>query len=498
MINQALEKDAQEKRKKQEEERAKATAAKEAEAAKNAATKRKARKKKAQNDDDDAKSAKSKKSSSSSSSSSSRPASDKENEKTKTTNAAGKDDKPDDDDDEAHHQSPSLEVTPESVWGVKTHGCTLFAELLSDLASNSDNVKSHNAADVGEKTFFKTLGHAEPFTSFKSIIVQDEKDDIGGFGVGDEFFEYPPEGPCHCADAPVLSTFSSLQSRTTTMQDHSLCLDELKSVDNLTPNKAVKIDYKDGMTFGARLFHDHLQMQRWINYKTRNYFLQKHKDVLIEAMSETKTAGPYDKQIMTALCQMSYVEHKEDHSFCGFYDLMMGRVMYCSSGQRFFVGVSATFAVRSSENQFNEAPKTMGQLALWVMKMPSSLWFDGEPTKQCFFAMMCEGDVLVIPPGFIMFETGLGVKTSTMISWAFADPSSDNDHPWKCMYGDALDAIEPVLREEQPNQQKLQYQITCGQRLLKACLGQMSESVDHSHSDSRSHNNDFAAKAGFL
>ena len=95
--------------------------------------------------------------------------------------------------------------------------------------------------------------------------------------------------------------------------------------------------------------------------------------------------------------------------FSGTYDMMSGRVLYCLSGCRLFVGIPFKTALEACEADTGEEVTCIAQLACWI-KAQCSL---EKVTETGFYAFLRAGEVLVVPPAFFVLECCLCARIGT-------------------------------------------------------------------------------------
>ena len=126
--------------------------------------------------------------------------------------------------------------------------------------------------------------------------------------------------------------------------------------------------------------------------------------------------------------------------FSGTYDMMSGRVMYCLSGCRLFVGIPFTVALEACGADTGEEVNSIAQLARWI-KASCSL---EKVTETGFYAFLRAGEVLVVPPAFFVLECCLGAEIGKALVASYPvmlQASSTPPCPEKCSLPDELHTV---------------------------------------------------------
>lgn len=132
-----------------------------------------------------------------------------------------------------------------------------------------------------------------------------------------------------------------------------------------------------------------------------------------------------ESTIVKKMMSLSISRFANDSFTCGVTELLAGRVVYCVSGLRVYMGMSIQKIVETFKQQFNQEPTSLRQCASWVHKMPLEVLMSNG-----FYCMVRRGDVLVIPPCFVILEASLGVSQDQecqcdVITWPCVAPKGD-------------------------------------------------------------------------
>ena len=147
-------------------------------------------------------------------------------------------------------------------------------------------------------------------------------------------------------------------------------------------------------------------------------------DWLHTAAAELYSHFPAEAEntIVKKLLNLSITRFAKDSFACGVTELLAGRVVYCVSGVRVYMGMSIQKVVETFNQQFNQDPTSLRQCASWLHKMPLEVLMSNG-----FYCMVRKGDVLVIPSCFLIVEAALGVNQDEcdVITWSCVAPKGD-------------------------------------------------------------------------
>lgn len=149
-------------------------------------------------------------------------------------------------------------------------------------------------------------------------------------------------------------------------------------------------------------------------------------DWLYCIVSQLRSQFPlaHEQAILNNLTRLAIHRHVQDSSTCGVFDLLAGRMIYCVTGVRLYLGMSIERIVALFEQAHTLKPKSLKICAAWIKELPLE-----DILSNGFYCLLGEGDILAVPPCFMIFEACLGTDgCCDVISWPFLQPEG---HEWK-------------------------------------------------------------------
>ena len=136
-----------------------------------------------------------------------------------------------------------------------------------------------------------------------------------------------------------------------------------------------------------------------------------------------------EQAVLKTLKSLAVHRYQPGSFSAGITDFMTGKVILCMKGARLYLGMPVEIVASTFVNQFASEP-SLQQCASWLHQMPLELIME-----KGFYAMVCEGDVLIVPPAFVLVEAGMNFSTDPcdVISWPCLLPHGCQ---WRLQYKD--------------------------------------------------------------
>ena len=114
---------------------------------------------------------------------------------------------------------------------------------------------------------------------------------------------------------------------------------------------------------------------------------------------------------------MNIQRHPADWNAFGLTDKFAGKVIYCIDGSKLYIGMSLQNVVASYKKQFGKQPPSLKHTGSWLHQMSLE-----EILETGFYCLVMKGDILVIPPGFVVHDACLGNEGADIVSWLCVVP----------------------------------------------------------------------------